>query len=472
MIVVTFALIFSVGARLRIDTDVWWHLRVGDYILEHGFIRHDSFSHTVAGAAWIDHSWGAEVLSQLAWRAGGYGALELVTGLLALGGAVLVYRMSPGGVYLRCAAAGYASLTASVFWSPRPQMVSYLLTALVLYVLFLCRHRQRDVLWTLPLILLVWANLHGGFAIGLLLIAGTLAGELLERVVPLDDRGHVDRPTLLRLGLVGGLSLGAVCINPYGPRLLAVPFETANGSFARLIEEWGPPDLHHRSFWPFAGMVVLLLLSIGASPKRLGWSDGLLCGSMLLLALSAARNISMFAVVATPVLAYHLAAWFQERGWKVRTLGRASAPIALVNIVLISFALGIAVRSVSASFRDAELETAKRAELPVDAVAYLREQGVRGQLFNTYDWGGYVIHALPDVPVFVDGRSDLYGADFLYKPYLFIAGGGPGWEAHLDSYRVGTVLVRRTDGLAKVLGESRSWRSAYSDDLAIVFERA
>ena len=471
MLVVTFLLVFSAGAQLRVDTDVWWHIRAGAYTLDNGIIRTDPFSFTKAGDSWIDHSWGSQILFDALWRVGGYGALEVLTGLLALAGGVLVYRMCSGRTYLRCVAVGLASLTASVFWAPRPQMFSYALTALVLYVLYLRRHRGVDVLWALPVIMLVWANLHGGFAIGLLLIAGTLVGELLERIMPLDDRGSLDPSALRRLAAFGALSVGAACINPYGPRLLAVPIETAGGTFAQLIEEWMPPDLRNPSFWPFALMLVLLVLSVGASPRRLGWSDALLCSAATLLAMSAGRNISTFAVVVTPVLTYHLSALREERGWELRVLQRANRPIIALNAILILLVCLIAAERLSASFRDARLEASMRETLPVDAVRYLQEEGVRGELFNAYDWGGYLIHALPGEPVFVDGRSDLYGARFLANPYAVLANGGPAWQQRLDRFGIETVLVRRTSGLAFVLAQSPSWRWAYSDDLAVVFER-
>jgi hypothetical protein len=378
--------------------------------------------------------------------------------------------MSAGGTYLRCVAVGFASLTASIFWAPRPQMASYVLTALVLYVLYLRRHRGVDLLWALPLIMLVWANLHGGFVIGLLLIGGTFVGEALEHVLPLDERGRLDGRALRRLALVGLVSVVAVCVNPYGPLLFSVPYEIAGSPAAALIEEWAPPDLHAASFWPFAAMLVMLVLGVGASPRRLGWSDGLLSTGVTLLAISAGRNISTFAVVVTPVLTYHLHALLEERGWVVRPLKRATASIVALNALIIGVVAAVAVQGLFASFGD-RLARSERAELPVGAVDYLRENGVRGRLFNTYDWGGYLIHALPQERVFVDGRSDLYGSDFLYSPYRVVAGGGPGWQQQLDRFGIGTVLLRRSDGLVSVLAASPAWKFTYADDHAVVFER-
>ena len=469
--IVAFAVVFAIGASLRLDPDVWWHLRAGAVTLHDGVIRRDTFSFTKAGMPWIDHSWGAEVIGYLIWRVGGWAGLGILTGALAAIGGWFVYRMSSGGTYVRAFAVAVASLTASVFWAPRPQMFSYALTGAVLYILFLRRHAGVDRLWWLPLLMLLWANLHGGFAIGFILMGGVILGETLENLAALDDRGHLDWRAVRKLGLVAAVSVGAVCVNPYGPRLLAVPFETAGGSFTTLIEEWRPPDFHNQGFWPFAALLVVFVLAGGASRHRIGWTDWILCSGSTLLALSAGRNVSIFAIVVTPVLTYHLATVLEDQGWVVQPLQRATRPIALLNLALVVVVVGIAAERALAPLDARTLRAAERRESPVDAVAFLRSHGVRGHLFNQYEWGGYLIHELPRVPVFVDGRSDLYGGAFLSGAYGAVAGGGPLWSQQLDRYGVGTVLVRSDSGLASVLETDPGWRAVYTDTLARVFER-
>ena len=470
MVTTVLILVFALGARLVIDTDVWWHIRAGATTLDSGVIRHDPFSFTKAGVAWIDHSWGSEVIMNLLWRLLGYGGLELMTGALALVGGWLVFRMSRGGTYLRALAVALASLTASIFWTPRPQMFSYALTAAVLYVLYLRRARGIDALWLLPVLMLAWANLHGAFAIGFVMIAATIVGESLENLVARDERGHLGWTAVRKLTLVGAVSVAAVCVNPYGPRLLGVPFATAGGSFTGQIEEWQAPDFARAGFWPFGVMLALLIVSLVVSRKRAGWTDLILCAVATLLALSAGRNVSIFAVVVTPVLTYHLGGLLEERGWVVRPMRRASRPVAALNAVLILIVGGIAATFVLEPFDSGKLEAAKRSTLPVDAVSYLQEHPPNGRLFNEYAFGGYLIYALPDVPVFVDGRSDLYGGAFLDE-YLSISSGAPGWERQLERYGVGTVLVPRFSGLSTVLRDSADWKVAYEDGLASVFER-
>ena len=470
MVTTVFILVFALGARLVIDTDVWWHLEAGDYTLDHWVIRHDPFSFTKAGESWIDHSWGSEVIMHLLYRALGYGGLELLTGTLALTGGWLVFRMSSGDTYQRALAVAFASLTASIFWTPRPQMFSYTLTAAVLYVLFLRRRRGIDALWLLPALMLVWANLHGAFVIGLVLIVATIIGESLENLMPFDRRGHLGWSAVRRLGFAGAVSLIAVSVNPYGPKLLGVPFATAGGSFTDQLEEWQPPTLDRAGFWPFAIMLALLIVSLAVSRGRVGWTDLILCAVATGLALSAGRNVSTFAVIVTPVLTYHLARGLEKRGWVVRPMRRATRPIAALNAALILIVAGIAATFVLEPFDNSKLEAAKRRTLPVDAVSYLREHPPKGRLFNDYAFGGYLIHALPEVPVFVDGRSDLYGGAFLDE-YLAISRGGPRSARRLKRYDIGAVLVPRHSGLSTVLRGSAEWKLAYEDELATVFER-
>ncbi len=165
-----------------------------------------------------------------------------------------------------------------------------------------------------------------------------------------------------------------------------------------------------------------------------------------------------------------MSALARERGWRIRALQRASAPIVAFNVAIIVLALTIVGQRLSDGLRESSLDRAEREVLPVDAVAYLRAHPRRGNLFNAYDWGGYLIYELPSVPVFIDGRSDLYG-DFLASPYSTMTEASPGTDRLLLRYGIRTALVRRTSGIANELARSPDWRWAYSDDLAVVFER-
>src|SRR5262245_21481752 len=139
--IILFALLFAMAARVPTDTDTWWHLRSAEYILSHGFIYTDPFSFTKLGQPWIDHSWGSQLILYGFWKvaetfgSGNFG-LAIYTAALATAGMYIVYRMCEGNVYLRAFAVVLGAATAAVFWSARPQMLSFFLSTMVLYLLY------------------------------------------------------------------------------------------------------------------------------------------------------------------------------------------------------------------------------------------------------------------------------------------------------------------------------------------------
>jgi hypothetical protein len=171
------------------------------------------------------------------------------------------------------------------------------------------------------------------------------------------------------------------------------------------------------------------------------------------------------------VLTYHLAAALDDRGWVVRTARSASMRVAALNLIVLVgvFAAGLAV--VAQPFSKSRLARAEQSTLPVGAVAYMRSAHVTGRLFNDYGFGGYLVHELPSAPVFVDGRSDLYGGRFLDE-YQRIAAAAPGWDEQLRRARVRTAVVARGSGIdAALRARSEEWRLRYQDGLAAVFTR-
>jgi hypothetical protein len=468
-----FLLVFALAARIPVDTDLFWHLRAGETTLSQGFIWQDSFSHSFAGQPWINHSWGAQVIMLLLFRAGGYFGLSLYMAGLATLGMCFVWRMGSGSVYMRAFVLILGAAAAAVFWSPRPQMLSFALSAAVLYILWLYRVRDTDRLWLLPLIMGVWGNLHAGFSIGFILMGGVIAGEALGNAFAPHRAHGLSWRRIGRLVLFALLSVAALLVNPYGPQLLAVPFQTVSiGALQNFIQEWNSPNFHERQVLPFLLLVVAAFGVVGASRLRLTWTDFLLFAGTLYLALNAGRNIALFAIVATPLLMTHLDSVLSERGWAMRTLQRVSLRLARLNLVIIGVvALAVLLRT-AAVLVPPSVDAALRTIEPVDAVAYLRQSDAPRELFNSYNWGGYLIWAAPEYPVFVDGRTDLYGDAFLSEVYLPTTTGRDDWQAALDAYGINTVLVESMGGLARLLRLSNVWRIAYEDDMAIVAVRS
>src|SRR5512139_2288703 len=181
--VVLFSLVFSMAARTPLESDLWWHLRAGQETWENARpLLVDSFSFTRAGTGWINHSWLSQVGLYLLFAKAGYLGLSAAVALLATLSMALVYVQMDASPLLRAFVIILASAVAAPVWSTRPQLVSLVLFALLAYLLYLYKWKQVDHLWLIIPIFILWSNLHGGYVLGLLLIASLIAGEVLNHL--------------------------------------------------------------------------------------------------------------------------------------------------------------------------------------------------------------------------------------------------------------------------------------------------
>jgi len=470
--IILFGLLFALAARVPIDTDTWWHLRSAQYTLSSGMIYTDPFSFTKAGQPWINHSWGAQIILYAVWQLGGNFGLSIYVAALATAGMYVIYRMSAGSVYLRAFTLVIGASTAAVFWSPRPQMLSFFLSTVILYLLHLHKRRKIDRLWLIPVIMGIWGNLHAGFSIGFIFLFGSIAGEVLGNIFNPKGEYVVPWTGIRKMIMVTLASIAALVINPYGLQMLAVPFQTLSiGALQNFIQEWNSPNFHERQTWPFVFLLIGLFGAVGASKKRMDWSDFVLASGTAFMGLLAGRNIAVFAVVATPILTEHLDSVLVERGWVVQPVRRITTRMARLNAVLVAVVLLGALLKILLVLDNKTVTQAQEEYLPVKVVSRLAAERPAGPMFNSYNWGGYIMYYLPDYPVFVDGRTDLYGDDFLSNDYLKTATGSPGWRDTLDQYGINLVVVEAQSGLARSLREEPGWTLDYEDTMAVVFVR-
>ncbi len=431
----------------------------------------DPFSHTMQGQPWINHSWGAQIVLYGVWSLAGNAGLTLFTAALATAGMFLVYRMCAGSVYVRAFALVLGAATAAVFWSPRPQMFSFVLSAAVLFLLYLYKRKRIDRLWLIPVVMAVWGNLHAGFSIGFILLAGTIAGEVLGNLFNRGGEDVIPWRGVRKLVLVTLVSVAALVINPYGLQILTVPFDTVSiGALQNFIQEWNSPNFHERQTWPFIALLLATFGAAGASRKRLGWTDFLLVSGTAFLSLLAGRNIAVFAVVATPVLTYHLDSVLKERGWAFAPARSATPMQARLNVLLLALVFVGALAKVGLALDPKTVQDAQADVLPLGASAYLNGAAPPGPMFNSYNWGGYLMFAAPDYPVFVDGRTDLYG-DTILTTWLGAISAGNEWRDVLEDYGINLVVVESGSGLGRALRDEAGWSLDYSDEQAVVFTR-
>ncbi|MCB0994906.1 MAG: hypothetical protein KDB21_07430, partial [Acidimicrobiales bacterium] len=399
-----FGALFMLSVSTTTDPDLWWHLRTGETILSDGIPRADIFSFTVPGREWITHEWGSQVIMWLLYDLGGLAALMIVFSLITTVAFGLVYAVSPGKPRAAGVVCALAAFATHIAVGSRPQMFNLLGVATVVFLLERLRAGQLDPrrLWILPVIVAVWANLHSGFLLGIATMCAYALGEHLQRRFA-HDESALPLAVSRRLGVMAGLSFFAAVLNPSGPKLWLYPLTTLrSGAMREYIQEWHSPDFHSPHFFPFAALLVLAVASLSLSRRRPTWTELLLLCGTAVAGLQSMRHIPIFAVVATPIIARHL-----DSAWdRARSVDRERPQLGALNWAMAGAGVLGAVMWISAAL--SVNDTAIAEEYPVAAVDYLVETGLADQNgFNAYQWGGYLIWR--SVPVFIDGRADVYG---------------------------------------------------------------
>ena len=478
VVVVLFILLFAMALRTPADTDMWWHLGAGRAIVTTGHIPFaDTFSFTVRGKAWVDVQWLAQVGMYEARRLGGDALLAVLTAALVVIAFAFVYPQMEGGPFLRAFVIVLAALASSVIWSPRPQMFSFALLGVTSYVVYLFKWRQVNRLWVLIPVFVLWANVHGGYALGLMLVGAIIAGEVINHIA-----GHTAAEVLSwrQIGVLAGV--GSLCglallVNPYTFGTWMLPFRTVGiRTLQGFIQEWASPDFHSLYEQPILWLLFALLAAVGFSGRRWDWSDLV---SVLVFGYSAflaRRNIAPLALVIAPVLSRQARPIIESVSARIKLPASARQELnpalsGALNWLIVALVMAAALLKCGAALLPQALEKARREAVPVHAVEWLRQTSphVAGPMYNSYNWGGYLVWALPEEPVFVDGRTDVYD-EFLpqYVQVMFVR---PGWQEVLDRYGVRLALIERDSLLATMLATQPEWRLVYSDDQAAVFVR-
>jgi len=458
---VLFLGLFAMTARNVTDPDVWWHLKTGQYIAEHKSVPHtDPFSYTRAGQPWVAHEWLTELLLFQLERTTSFGGLIVVFSAVLCAAFFVLYLRCGPATYVAGVATLCAAWATAPVWGIRPQVFSLLLTSLWLLIL---EHSERDpklLWWTLPLTLL-WVNLHAGFALGLVLSALFLAGELAERSLGCSRQSASRLRTAAFILL---LDLLIVPLNPNGLRMFAYPVETLrSAAMQNYIAEWASPNFHHAEYWPFLLIVLGTFAALGWFRHQARPRDLLLLLTSLYAGLCAIRMIPVFVLIAVPLLCRRLGNW--------PTSHSQPLPPPPLSRPLLNGAIVLAMTFFACTHTAQVIQRQPQAEMqrfPARAVAFLQTHAPSGPIFNHYDWGGYLIWKLyPGTRVFIDGRADLYGEPLLDQfasTYQF----KDDWRQALQQWKINTALIPADSALATGLRHSPGWAVAYEDPQAVV----
>jgi hypothetical protein len=479
IIFVIWAIVVPVGFGSRLinsDGDMARHIRLGGVALDqHALPGTDFFSYTRAGEPFIAFEWGSEVLYAAAYRAAGLAGVAVFAGLvLALTYALLArFMIRRGGDPLL---AYLTSMTAAVLsaghWLARPHLFTMLA---VVVLLVLIEQRGRRSLWLYVPFFLVWANLHGGFFYGCVVLVLYASGELLEAWLATDARAEwLARARHHLIAAVIGVAVSLV--NPYGWHLLAhVAGFFGKSSILTLTQEFMSPDFHTVNGKLFLLVLLVVVAALSLSRRRPSFPALLLLLINLAFALIAQRNIELFALVALPLVGLSL-----DQEWRALPLLRRAKEVfqrehaghqggvgAVICTVLL---LALAAAGGKVGGVEVVPDRFDPKAFPVAAVDSARSAKLEGNLFNTFIWGGYLLLAWPEQRVFIDGGTDHYG-DEIFREYLQVWGLEPGWREVLQRHNVSLAITSPQARLADELVRDQGWTVWYCDSTAAILRR-
>jgi hypothetical protein len=465
LLVLVYGALAIVVVRPVIDPDVWWHLRAGQWIVEHRAVPWtDPFSTYGLGKPWIAYNWLFEVGLYGLYRALGLFGLLVFVVVVALAITValraLIMRFEPRITRSATLTALGVGAMGPVLM-PRSYLFSILFFLIVLHILFSVREskRVRPLLWLPPLFVL-WANVHIQFIYGLLALALAVIESLIPRVVTRETRGPASRSAPLRpLVLVTLASCAATLITPYHVYLHDSILDVARqaGMFDWIIELMAM-DFRQGANWLVLGLAVGAAFLLGRQ-RAIEPFPALLFLAGVAPAFRSRRDVWLVTIPALVVIAASLSERAPHEGrltW--RRLGLVGAGAALAFV-----AVGVA-RDVSPR----GLQAAVAREYPVAAADVVEARGYPGPLFNPYDWGGYLIWRLPQLPVVMDGRANVHGDARIVQSIATWYGQGA-WVSNRDLTVARVVIAPINLGLTSLLRVDPRFELAYEDDVAAVF---
>lgn len=466
--------------ELLADGDAGWHIRTGEYILQHHAVPHqDLFSFSKSGAPWFAWEWLSDVAFALAFRAAALKGVVLLAGVVIACFATLLLRFLVWSDVNAFVALGVTLLglgAASLHFLARPHIFTMLLLVVSLWLIAADRRAPGRRVWLLVPLTVLWTNLHGGFLVLVLCLGLLAAGSGIEGWLAGPGPGRWSR--LWRYSSLTGATAASSLINPYGYRLHVHIIEYLRSDWIRnVVQEFQAPTFRTENLRQFEILLFAGLITAAFLFARKQIAGGLWILTFAHMALTSVRHVAMYSVVAVPLIGAEATRWwnfaaasagrgstlriFDDMARDLRSAFRRTSvlpALAVIALILVGKPMKWPDDFPSASF-------------PVQIVSRHVDELVRGRVFTEDQWGDYLLYRFyPRLRVFVDGRSDFYGPA-LGSDYIQMMQGGFRWQGLLDRYRIDVVLAPVEWPLAQLLKQDRQWRLVEDDGSAILFLR-
>jgi hypothetical protein len=438
--------------------DLAYHLRAGDVMLRtHHLLRTDPFAFTVAGLPWTDQQWGAQIILGGVFRLLGWGGLALLQSLALAATFFFVYRACrAAGAESRMAAwlTLGAAVVASFGLTLRPQLLGAVLFAASLWFVADRRSHPRR-LWLVPVLVAVWANVHGSFFLGPLLLLLAAIEDRLER-----------NPLAKRTFLIGVGALVATLLNPFGPGVWGyVVSLSTNSNISGAISEWQAASLRNPSDIVFFASVVLVLIVLARRGRSVPWGTLLTLVVFFIIGVTARRSEMWWALAAAPALAAVLSV-SPPRLASARSLPLVNAMIVgiIVLVVLVSFPWSLVAAN--------RTYPGSKVFLSIPGITSTLQRDARpgDRIFDSQKFGSWLEFAVPGNPVFIDSVIEVYPQS-IWDQYRDISNGREGWDDLLSRWNVRFLVLDRTQAtrLIPIVARSPDWRLVHSDQDGLVF---
>jgi len=480
------------SVRLLGDAGIGWHIRTGQQILAmHSIPRTDPFSSSMQGQPWFAWEWLYDVLAGKLDATAGLNGVVWFTSVVI--GAVFAWTfriLIARGVNLLTALflVLLATSASMIHFLARPHVVNWLFSLAWFWILSATeRHSPSERgslrstwLWLLPILMVFWVNLHGGFLLGFVLLGIFWVGSLWTYLTTRNDRIEEALQKIAagkrawHLFWVTLASAAASLANPYGWKLHAHIYSYLTNRFLMdHIDEFQSPNFHLIAQKCFLVLILTAVAVLAARGRQSSMSEMLTMLLAVSSGLYSSRNIPVSSILVVIIIgpllpAFRIAPNFFQRmtSFESGLRGHLGPILAIILTGLIAANGG---RVGSNQLMDAHLDPAR---MPVAAVNYLDAHDIRGPILSPDFWGGYLIYRLyPKTQVMVDDRHDLYGAGF-FKSYLQMMHVERGWNEVLDQYRPRCILLPSNSALANILIKTAGWKIAYADDVSTAFVRS
>jgi hypothetical protein len=473
------AMSFSPKFVLLGDADTGWHIRIGEFILDNFFIPdHDIFSYVTPPLPWTTAEWLSEVIMAVLHGAFGLNGVVIFFAFLISLIYYLLFRMIrryKGNILIDIFIILIVIVSSMLHWLARPHIISAVLFLISYYILDNFQdNNNKNYLYLLPPIMLCWVNLHGAFISGFILIGIYLISNSIIFFISNGTKKEESKKKTKILSLIALLCILISFLNPHGYNIFVYPFKVLSNQYLMdHIIEFLSPNFHEFSVIPFRYLLLLVITIIAITRNELKFTELFLILLFTNMALYSARYILLFSVVVAPILSRHCKLLFKQlKGKAINWLQKKSEEIAAIDATsrgyLWVIPLALIFPLVFGGGLDHRFDDKKK---PVAAVEFLKKEFLKGNMFNEYAFGGYIVYsAYPQYKVFIHGKIDWRGEE-KFKEYYKIALFESGWEDLIEKYNINWIIFDTDSALSRFLKERNDWRIIYTDKVASIFVR-